>query len=88
MLNQRTKYIANADVGDDMIDILNNASHVQLHDTWYPVLGYDETDDILCAEGSIPAHDSIIPNASITLDWWNFKIAVLVTESDINSNNA
>lgn len=78
---KRTNYIADTDVGDDIFDVLNKAALVLLNGTWCPVLGYDESDDVLCAEDFTSDDDWVIMGASQTINWLQVKVAVSVTES-------
>jgi hypothetical protein len=74
-------YIAECDVGDDIFDILNDAAFVLINDAWCPVLGYDETDDVLCAENYKEGQDDFIQrHASKMFTHTDFKIAVEITE--------
>lgn len=77
-----SRYIAIAEVGSNIIDILNRASQVYINGTWFNVLGYDEIDDTLCAENHLEGkEDWIIPEASKIFMYLDFKVDVPVTES-------
>ena len=83
-MSERTRYIADTDVGDDIFDILNKAAFVLINRVWYPVLGYDESDDVLCAEDHTSDQDWVITKASEHFNWLEVKVAVSVTESRKN----
>lgn len=82
---EQTKYITpETSVGNDIVDLLNNASHVNINGQWCPILGYDETDDTLCAEG-VTEPDWEIPDASSIFCYLDFKISVRVKQLEDES---
>lgn len=81
-MSNQTKYISpKTNVGEDIIDVLNVASHVNINGQWCPILGYDETDDTLCAEG-ITEEDWIVPEASKIFCYLDFKVSIQVEQGD------
>jgi hypothetical protein len=76
------KYIAKCDVGDDIHEVLCEAAFVELDGNWFPVLGYDPSDDVLCLE-NFCGNDYEIHNASKNILPQNVKVAVQVTENDL-----
>lgn len=76
----KTKYVAaRRNVGNNMFDVLNEASFVQVDGTWYPVLGYDEFDDILCLE-NYRGDDRVIHDASLTIAYTDVRVSTPVTK--------
>lgn len=70
------KYFIEDSVGNNIFDILDCASHVLVEDQWRPILGYDDTDDVLCAENwSNPDQDFTIHEASKILTYRDFKVS-------------
>ena len=76
------KYIVvETNVGNDIGDILNAASEVQIDGSWYPVLGYDTSDDILCLDGQDWRDDLIIREASKYVTHTEVMVSMKVFEN-------
>lgn len=69
--------------GTQIEDVMNEASHVRISESeserWYPVLGYDSYDDVLCVE-NYNGDDWEFAEASQVFSYKDFKIAVNVVE--------
>lgn len=77
----QSKYvIVETNVGNDMEELLLFASEIKVDGSWYPVLGYDPSDDIMTLDGQDYRDDIIIDQASLYLTHTEVMISVGVTD--------
>lgn len=78
-----SKYYATSNVGDTIVEVLNEAAFVLIdhgqEQEWCPVLGYDEYDNVLCLESFLHNKDIVIDDASAKIPFYKVKVAVEVT---------
>ena len=73
--------------GDTIGDVMREASHVKVPEEgrWFPILGYDEWDDVLCVE-NFNGPDWEFAEASQIFSYRDFKIAVEVTDMEFEND--
>lgn len=67
-------------LGETITELLCEASSVRVNDIWYPVLGYDEYDDVLCLDGCNMIPDVECHEASTKVAPEDIRVEVSVLE--------